>query len=83
MHGGPIGPENPGEFLGPYALCSVQAFAQAVEDSTITDLSLTIALRITGLGESVGILYLEQKRAIFLLTNFVPLSEIMVWGSPK
>jgi len=29
------------------------------------------------------ILYLSQKLATCLLAKFVPLSKIMVWGSPK
>ena len=52
--GGSIGSEHSGEFLGPFALCSIQAFVQAIEDGSNADLSLTIALRIIGHGESMG-----------------------------
>jgi len=43
--GGPVGPEHPGEFLSLFALCSFQAFAQAIEDGAIVDIGLTIALK--------------------------------------
>ena len=54
---GPVSPEYSGEFLCPFALCSVQA----VEDSTIADLSLTIVLRIIGCGESTSDLILSAE----------------------
>ena len=48
---GSVGPKHPGEFLDPFALCSIQAFTlqafvQAINDGMIADLGLTIALRI-------------------------------------
>ena len=73
MLGGPVGPEHLGKFLGPYALCSVQVFAQAVEDSTITDLGLTIALRITGPGESAADLILRAEASHLLAGKFCPI----------
>ena len=76
-------PRVPGEFLGPFALCSIQVFAQAVENGAIADLGMTIALRIVGSGESVDDLIFRAEVGHLLLAIFVPLSEIMVWGSPK
>ena len=42
------------EFPSPFALFSIQAFPQAVEDGVIADLGLTIALRIVRSGELAG-----------------------------
>ena len=68
---------HPGEFLGPFALCSLQAFAQAVENGAIADLSLTNALEIIGSGEPVGDLVFRTEVG-HLLAKFISLSEIMV-----
>jgi len=46
-----MGLEHREEFFGSSSLCALQAFAQTVEDGTIADLSLTVALRIIGRGE--------------------------------
>jgi len=58
---GPIGPEHSREFLNPFVLCSILVFAWAIEDGTIADLSLTIAFRIIGHGESAGDLILSAE----------------------
>jgi len=81
--GNPIGPEHSKKFLSPFAIWFVQAFTQAVEDGMIDDLSLTIALRIIGRGESIGNLILSTDAGTFLLLKFIPLLGILVWGSPK
>ena len=51
-------PEHLEEFLSPFALCSIQTFAQTVEDGAIVDLVLIIALSIVWSGKSVGDLIL-------------------------
>jgi len=58
---GPVGPEHSGEFLDPFALSFIKKFTQVIEDGTITNLSLTITLRIIRCEETVGYLVLNAK----------------------
>ena len=62
---GLIGPEHSRKFLISFDLCSVQAFAQAVEDGSIT-------LRIIERGESVGDFILNTKTGHLLANKICP-----------
>ena len=61
MLGGFIGSEHSEKFLDPFAFCSVQTFTQAIKNGMIADLSLTIAFRIIGCGESIDDLIISTE----------------------
>jgi len=82
VFGGPVGPEHSGEFLHPFAFSFVLTFEQVVENGAAVDLSLTIALRIMRSEKSMGDLVLGTEVG-YLLAKFIPLSEMMIWGSLK
>jgi len=78
--GGLVGLDYLREFLGPFALCCIQAFVQIVKDGVIADLSLTITLRIVGSEEPVGDLILRIKVSYLLAGKVYLAVGIMVWG---
>jgi len=75
-------PRHSGKFLHPFAFSFVQIIAQVIEDGTVADLSLTIALRIIRRGESMGDVLLDPCTG-YLLAKLVLLSEMIVWESLK
>ena len=73
---GLIGPEHSRKFLISFDLCSVQVFAQSVEDGSI-------ALRIIERGESVGDLLLSAKAEHLLANKICPVIRNNGVGSLK
>ena len=83
MLGSHVGSEHPEEFLGPYAIYSIQAFTRAIKDDTIADLGLTIALRIVESGDPIGDHVFRTKVSHLLVGKVYPIVRDNCMGKSK